>query len=300
DNSNATFLDENSVTSPIIISEIVADSHQSDMITANGSDAFEYFELYNTSNQSINLDDYQVLYDNGSTISEWNLPANTVLPANQGLIVWGKNEISKDLELELFREYYNLSANEGQIVKTENIVSGFSNSGQRELQVTVKNTKQILSSVIYNDEDEKAQTKKGINFIYNSGRIQESTYSYDLDPTPGSLIEQQKLESKYQFVSVNDGTVTVNTVQEINAGEALVVKATTNLPGVILKATLKVNDKEYDMTYDSDGSYVYSVPASEISNADILNITATFNDGINEITSATQSVTVNKGAVTDC
>lgn len=135
------------------------------MITANGSDAFEYFELYNTSNQSINLDDYQVLYDNGSTISEWNLPANTVLPANQALIVWVKNEVSKDLELELFREYYNLSANEGQIVKTENIVSGFSNSGQRELQVTVKNTKQILSSVIYNDEDEKAQTKKELTLF---------------------------------------------------------------------------------------------------------------------------------------
>ena len=138
DNSNAIFLDENSITSPIIISEIVADSHQSDMITANGSDAFEYFELYNTSNQSINLDDYQVLYDNGSTISEWNLPVNTILPANQALIVWIQNEESKDLDLALFREYYNLSADEGQIVKTENIVSGFSNSGQRELQVTVK------------------------------------------------------------------------------------------------------------------------------------------------------------------
>ncbi|MFR2987461.1 MAG: hypothetical protein ACLTMR_01145 [Faecalibacillus sp.] len=109
------------------------------------------------------------------------------------------------------------------------------------------------------------------------------------------MIEQQKLESKYQFVTVSDGIVTINTVQEINAGEALVVKATTNLPRVILKATLKVNDKEYDMTYDSDGNYVYSVPASEISNEDLLNITATFNDGINEITSATQTVTVNEG-----
>ena len=297
DNSDTAILDENSVTSPIIISEIVADSHQSDLTTTSGSDAFEYFELYNTSNQSINLDDYQVLYNNGSTISEWDLPANTILPANEALIVWIQNEESKDLDLALFREYYNLSADEGQIVKTENIVSGFSNSGQRELRVTVKNTKQILSSVIYNDEDVKAQTKKGINFIYNSGRIQESTYSYDLDPTPGSLIEQQKLESKYQFVTVSDGIVTINTAQEINAGEALVVKATTNLPGVILKATLKVNDKEYDMTYDNDGNYVYSVPASEISNEELLNITATFNDGINEITSATQTVTVNKGAV---
>ena len=63
DNSDTAILDENSVTSPIIISEIVADSHQSDLTTTSGSDAFEYFELYNTSNQSINLDDYQVLYN---------------------------------------------------------------------------------------------------------------------------------------------------------------------------------------------------------------------------------------------
>lgn len=125
DNSDTAILNENSVTSPIIISEIVADSHQSDMTATSGRDAFEYFELYNTSNQSINLDDYQVLYDNGSTISEWNLPANTILPANEALIVWIQNEESKDLDLALFREYYNLSADEGQIVKTENIVSGF-------------------------------------------------------------------------------------------------------------------------------------------------------------------------------
>ncbi|MFR1627854.1 MAG: lamin tail domain-containing protein [Thomasclavelia ramosa] len=165
DNSDTAILNENSVTSPIIISEIVADSHQSDMTTTSGRDAFEYFELYNTSNQSINLDDYQVLYDNGSTISEWNLPANTILPANEALIVWIQNEESKDLDLALFREYYNLSADEGQIVKTENIVSGFSNSGQRELRVTVKNTKQILSSVIYNDEDVKVQTKKELTLF---------------------------------------------------------------------------------------------------------------------------------------
>ena len=99
DNSDTAILDENSVTSPIIISEIVADSHQSDLTTTSGSDAFEYFELYNTSNQSINLDDYQVLYNNGSTISEWDLPANTILPANEALIVWIQNEESKDLDL---------------------------------------------------------------------------------------------------------------------------------------------------------------------------------------------------------
>lgn len=36
DNSDTAILNENSVTSPIIISEIVADSHQSDMTTTSG------------------------------------------------------------------------------------------------------------------------------------------------------------------------------------------------------------------------------------------------------------------------
>ena len=38
--SDTAILNENSVTSPIIISEIVADSHQSDMTTTSGRDAF--------------------------------------------------------------------------------------------------------------------------------------------------------------------------------------------------------------------------------------------------------------------
>ena len=35
-----------SVISPLMISELVADTHQSDQTTASGTDAFEYIEIY--------------------------------------------------------------------------------------------------------------------------------------------------------------------------------------------------------------------------------------------------------------
>ena len=41
------------IISPVMISEIVADTHQSDMTTASGTDAFEYIELYKSTKKEI-------------------------------------------------------------------------------------------------------------------------------------------------------------------------------------------------------------------------------------------------------
>lgn len=53
DNVHAAGSSENMKT-PIIITEIVADTDN-----VNGADAWEYVELYNTSNQIIQLDQYE-------------------------------------------------------------------------------------------------------------------------------------------------------------------------------------------------------------------------------------------------
>ena len=38
-----------------------------------GSDAFEYFEVYNAGDQAVNLDQYGFWYDNGSSVKQWIL-----------------------------------------------------------------------------------------------------------------------------------------------------------------------------------------------------------------------------------
>ncbi|MEI3147267.1 MAG: lamin tail domain-containing protein [Merdibacter sp.] len=73
---------------PVMISEIVADTHQSDQLTASGTDAFEYIELYNTSDRDIEMDDLLIRNVNGSTLTDWEIPSGTVIKAGQTLVVW--------------------------------------------------------------------------------------------------------------------------------------------------------------------------------------------------------------------
>ena len=97
------------IISPVMISEIVADTHQSDMTTASGTDAFEYIELYNTTNQTLNMDNYLIQNVNGSTHTLWEIPEGTTIEAGETLVVWVRNSESDSLDENQFRSYYNIT-----------------------------------------------------------------------------------------------------------------------------------------------------------------------------------------------
>ena len=60
------------VASPLLITELVPNTENVD-----GNDAYEYCELYNTSNAPLSMDQYVLRYDNGSSVNVWTLPAGT-------------------------------------------------------------------------------------------------------------------------------------------------------------------------------------------------------------------------------
>ena len=93
------------IISPVMISEIVADTHQSDMETASGTDAFEYIELYNTTNQTLDMDNYLIQNVNGSTHTLWEIPEGTTIEAGETLVVWVRNSESDSLDENQFRSY---------------------------------------------------------------------------------------------------------------------------------------------------------------------------------------------------
>lgn len=176
-----------SVISPLMISELVADTHQSDQTTASGTDAFEYIEIYNTSDQPVSMDDYRIRYVNGSTLTDWEIPQGTIIQPKEAIVVWVQNEESVKSDEETFRAYYEIENPDVRIIQTLGQVNGFSNSGERSMQIVVKNTGQIVNAITYNDGTEKAQTKKGIRFAYQSAQVQKQTLAYDGMPTPGVL-----------------------------------------------------------------------------------------------------------------
>ena len=159
------------VSTPLLITEIVADTHRADQTTASGTDAFEYVEIYNSSDQTVSMDDYLIQNINGSTVTDWEIPAGTELEAGKSLVVWIRNSESDGLSEEDFRSYYGISSDaDVQIVMTTESVNGFSNSGERSIRLIVRTTEQTITQITYNDGEQKAQTKKGINFGYRKAR----------------------------------------------------------------------------------------------------------------------------------
>ena len=54
-------------------------------VNVDGSDAFEYFEVYNASNQTVDLKDYHFIYVNGTKETEWILEGDIQLEAKKTL-----------------------------------------------------------------------------------------------------------------------------------------------------------------------------------------------------------------------
>ena len=263
------------ISSPLLITEIVADTHQADMVTANSTDAYEYFEIYNVSGAEVSMDQYLVQYLNGDKVTDWSIPAGIRLAKGESLIVWVKNEVSAELTADSFRTYYGMD-NSVQVVQTTDVLGGFSNSGERGLQIMDQNTKEAVTRVVYNDGEEKAQTKKGINFGYAEGQLQQPTLSYDQEPTPGGL-------------------VAVTASSQAIEGEDFEISAVTNLAGLIKEAYVQIGNAMYPMT-ENGGLYTVAVPAEAFEGQSSFTYQVYMNDGMNLLSGGQETVTVNRQA----
>ena len=288
-----------SVISPLMISELVADTHQSDQTTASGTDAFEYIEIYNTSDQPVSMDDYRIRNVNGSTLTDWEIPQGTIIQPNEAIVVWVQNEESVKSDEETFRAYYGIEDPDVRIIQTLEQVNGFSNSGERSMQIVVKNTGQIVNAITYNDGTEKAQTKKGIRFAYQSAQVQEQTLAYDGMPTPGVLEADQQLDGTYTIPGAGDASIQAVSSDRITAGESLVISAQWELDSVVTNAYVQSADasKTYAMTY-ADGVFTAVIPAADLLDTETFAYTVHMSDGVNQLCSETNSVLIDAGDTT--
>ncbi|MFN9115404.1 MAG: lamin tail domain-containing protein, partial [Bacteroidota bacterium] len=73
----------------VVINEIMAQNNST--ITDEAGDYEDWIELYNNNNFPVDLSGYY-LTDTVAALAKWQIPAGTVIPANDYLIIWADNE----------------------------------------------------------------------------------------------------------------------------------------------------------------------------------------------------------------
>ncbi|QKY68669.1 lamin tail domain-containing protein [Lentibacillus sp. CBA3610] len=144
----------------LLITEMTPDTDN-----VGGSDAYEFIEIYNNTNQPINLKDYQLTYGypDGSE-AEWNLTDDNEIRSQGSLIVWIHNGANNHLTIDDFNGHYGTDLTEDQVTIIEN--SGMANGSERTLSIT-DNYDNVISKAVYNEtETDDTLPNQGIIYQY--------------------------------------------------------------------------------------------------------------------------------------
>lgn len=147
---------------PLLITEITPDT-----VNINKADAYEFIEIYNNTNQPINMKDYQIIYGypEGSSSPEqhWNLTEDKVIESQESFIVWIHNDGNKDLTIADFNEQYGLALTEDHVTIIKN--DGMANGSERSIVIADNFNNEIVQAT-YNDGQKDVKADQGIVYKY--------------------------------------------------------------------------------------------------------------------------------------
>ncbi|MCH1624081.1 lamin tail domain-containing protein [Ferdinandcohnia quinoae] len=176
--------DSNLVIPALLITELVADTDN-----YSGYDAFEFIEIFNNSNQAIDLKGYSI--KSGSwTVT---LSDSLIIEPWDTHIFWTRRQEIDPIPVEAFNRYYFVSyknkyVEENQLTILGNI-GGIVNSGARSVSIFNPNKQEVISA---NYSGSDISLGKSVSFGYpNDGSLTMKTLSGHQNPTPGWIESSQ-------------------------------------------------------------------------------------------------------------
>lgn len=284
----------------LLVTELVPDS-----TNVEGSDGYEYIEVYNNSDKEINMKDYTIRYRYISEGADgdvvWNPEKrDTILQPGETIIYWIINEKNKGKTVADFNANYGTSLTEDQIVKIYS--NGMSNSSGRGIVVST-NTGYDVSAAYYFDQANVDDTvaDKGIQYTYpQDGSTDMVKYSYGEIATPGSIQEVQKpvenrtTEEDTKTPSFDDIT-DVTTIGKLKDLElSFNISDETQVKTVQLFYKMK-NDSEYKSVFitnnEGETQFNYTIDKMELLGKEYVDYYVKYSDGTYE--SISEPVRVN-------
>ena len=280
---------------PLLITELAPNS------MGGGTDYYEYFELYNNSNQTLNTASYSFYYvytDNSREPILFPLPA-TEIKSKERLVFWFNNG-NKTLA-DFNKEYgTNLTSNE-VVMFTDQTFPGFANGGNRALEIKDAEGNITISASYLGSENDN--NGKVIHYQFPQTGTEMVKYKVLADPTPGKIEADQIPTKIVDLPDVPKDTeppaISHQAMKTAKAFTAVTVEAKvtdneTANPIVTLhyKKAPDENFKSVSLLKDTQGKYSATIPAADIDGDIIYYLVAS--DGINESKTEEYTISVEK------
>lgn len=269
-----------------------------------GTDYYEYFEIYNNTNQPLPLNNYtfEYRYTDSGTGRTFQIPATTI-ESQETLIFWhnnGKKELSD------FNHNFDLSLTSEQVIEiTDPSFPGFSNGGDRAIVLSDNNGNELISADYLGEDNDN--TGAVIQYKYPAEGTEMAMYRSLASPTPGIIEAIQVPAQPAKISEIPEDTqppkVTHTPIKEIAAFSSVNIEAIVKDDIAVPSATLYFKTEESEsftslaMSANSEqpSTYAAEIPGAEVQSDITYYIEAT--DGTNTYKTEEYLVEINQEKV---
>ncbi|WP_183040979.1 lamin tail domain-containing protein [Salipaludibacillus neizhouensis] len=249
---------------PLLITELSPNS------ASGGTDYYEFFELYNNTDQSLSLLNYSFIYHYTSSGTElpFQIPATTI-HSKETIVFWFN---VGDLTLDEFNQNHGTELTSDQVVEFTDVFPGFANGGDRALVLKDKEEKEIVSASYLGEDNDN--TGAGIHYMFPESGTSMDKYESLAASTPGEVKQAQVPSEQVSLPETPEDTeapvITHEPVTKGTAFESISIEATITDNVAVPIATLSyriegMDQKTIPMKRSEDSSlYTAEIPGLDV------------------------------------
>ncbi|WP_159067846.1 lamin tail domain-containing protein [Paenibacillus ihuae] len=299
---------------PLLVTELLPNSTN---VAGTSSDAFEFIEVYNNTDQPLDFKNYKLFYrdtDKGASADvKWpSTQESFLIPAQQSVVFWVINSANAGYKASDFNAAFNTSLVEGTnlfLIKS----NGMANSGRRAIVIKSNTEKEISAAyydadTIYNGGTKGDETKENKALLYkypaNGSSRMLKISSGAAAPSPGTTEPAQvpgipvHIEPDNEAPTVNDLTG----VTEVDQSASLDLRAFVDDNMEITSVEVRVaSDKQPDYVSHNlaqdynDNLYHFKLTSADLIGRNEIRYYFVVSDGTQETETPEMKVAVTGG-----
>ncbi|MBP1916466.1 hypothetical protein J2Z23_003448 [Lederbergia galactosidilyticus] len=280
---------------PLLITEIVPQSTR-----MNDTDAFEFIEVYNNTNQVIDFAEYQIIYRYpvGPENDLIWVPNKRDIKIEPGkpLVLWIENSANKDMNVTEFNELYG-----SDLIENKNIVKmpgGMANQRMRDIIIRT-NTGEEVAVAQYNKATFDVGENLGIFYQYpqDGSNQMVKVSAAEKMATPG-IVESELIPEKPVMIDTNKAPYVEDQTKSQQPIDHVQVKASAEDHYLLTTMTLYYKGKEekdyhsLNLEKDDEGFYQHQVPIQNLIGMEELDYYLEASNGFKKTTTDINSITI--------